>query len=112
MPPGLNPIHVLVVLTVALIVLGPEKLPDAARTIGRAVNEFRRWSATMQEEARSMLELATAEEPQPPAPTAIATDGADETPSPLDLNGSAGADETPTPVDLNGSAGAGDAARQ
>ena len=38
MPPGLNPVHVLIVLVVALIVLGPEKLPDAARTLGRFIN--------------------------------------------------------------------------
>lgn len=92
MPPGLNPIHVLVVLAVALIVLGPEKLPEAARTLGKFITDFRRWSATMQEEARSMLEVATrVDEPQLPAPTAIATDGTDETPKPVDLNGSSAA---------------------
>lgn len=62
MPPGLNPVHVLIVLVVALIVLGPEKLPDAARTLGRFINDFRRWSMEMQVQARDMLDVATRED--------------------------------------------------
>jgi sec-independent protein translocase protein TatB len=78
-PPGLNPIHVLVVLVVALIVLGPEKLPDAARTLGRFINDVRTWSATMQAEARDMLDVAHRSD--------------EAEPQPADLNGSAGAGE-------------------
>jgi sec-independent protein translocase protein TatB len=34
--------HLIVVLVIALIVLGPEKLPQVARTVGKALAEFRR----------------------------------------------------------------------
>lgn len=65
MPPGLNPIHVLVILVVALIVLGPHRLPEAARQVGKAMAEFRRWSESLQNEIRDVLdvELAGADEP-------------------------------------------------
>src|SRR5260370_33860372 len=42
----------MVVLMVALIVLGPEKLPDAARSIARVIGELRRMSSGLQAEAR------------------------------------------------------------
>jgi sec-independent protein translocase protein TatB len=34
--------HLIVLLVIALIVLGPEKLPQVARTVGKAMAEFRR----------------------------------------------------------------------
>jgi sec-independent protein translocase protein TatA len=36
-----GPLELLVILGVALIVLGPKKLPDAARSVGRGVREFK-----------------------------------------------------------------------
>ena len=36
-----QPIHLLLLLVVALIVLGPRRLPSAARSLGRGVNDFR-----------------------------------------------------------------------
>jgi sec-independent protein translocase protein TatB len=38
----LSPAKILVVLVVALVVLGPDKLPRVARQAGRLVNDFRR----------------------------------------------------------------------
>jgi sec-independent protein translocase protein TatA len=38
----LQPTHLLLILVVALLVLGPQRLPDAARSIGRGVHDFRR----------------------------------------------------------------------
>ena len=42
----------LFLLFVALIVLGPDKLPEAARTAGRLLHEFRRVTGGLQEEVR------------------------------------------------------------
>ena len=36
-----NPIHLLFIAAVALIVLGPKRLPALARALGQAVREFR-----------------------------------------------------------------------
>src|ERR1041385_8668934 len=44
-----------VVLIVALLVLGPTRLPDAARSIGRAVSEFRRVTGGFQAEVRDAM---------------------------------------------------------
>lgn len=43
---------------IALIVLGPEKLPHAARTAGRYYAKFRRTVATLQTEIEAELDLA------------------------------------------------------
>jgi TatA/E family protein of Tat protein translocase len=39
--PGLTPVHVFVVLVVALLVFGPTKLPELARQVGAAMNVYR-----------------------------------------------------------------------
>lgn len=39
---GLGFSEILVILAVALIFLGPERLPEAAKTLGKALGEFRR----------------------------------------------------------------------
>ena len=36
-----NPVHLLFIVAVALIVLGPKRLPALARALGKAVREFR-----------------------------------------------------------------------
>jgi TatA/E family protein of Tat protein translocase len=43
----IDPTHLLIVAIVALIVIGPRRLPEVARALGRAVHEFR---AAMSEE--------------------------------------------------------------
>ncbi len=48
--------ELLVILLVALIVLGPTKLPDAARQFGRVMSELRRLSTGFQREMREALD--------------------------------------------------------
>lgn len=36
-----NPVHLLFIAVVALIVLGPRRLPELARALGKGVREFR-----------------------------------------------------------------------
>ena len=69
MPTSLGPAEILVVLIVALIVLGPKRLPEAGRQLGKALAEIRHWSSSVQNEIRDVLEAD--DEPQPP-PAAIA----------------------------------------
>jgi Tat protein translocase TatB subunit len=47
--------ELLVIFLVALIVLGPGKLPEAARQLGKAVQEFRRMSTGFRAELRDAL---------------------------------------------------------
>jgi sec-independent protein translocase protein TatA len=37
----LQPTHLLLILIVALLVLGPKRLPEATRSIGRGIHDFR-----------------------------------------------------------------------
>ena len=45
----------LIILLVALVVLGPTRLPDAARQVGKVMGEFRRMSANFQREMQSAM---------------------------------------------------------
>lgn len=49
---SLDPAKLLVVLVVALVVLGPDKLPRAARQMGAAWHQLRHWRAQLEEEVR------------------------------------------------------------
>src|SRR4029077_7895363 len=44
--------EVLVILVVALIVLGPKRLPDVAKALGKGLAEFRKATAGLTEELR------------------------------------------------------------
>jgi Tat protein translocase TatB subunit len=48
----------LVIALVALIVLGPQRLPEAARQVGKAMGELRRMSSGFQNELKGALEDA------------------------------------------------------
>ena len=47
MPFGIQPIHIVFVFIVALLVFGPKRLPEMGRSIGKALNEFRRMTSGM-----------------------------------------------------------------
>jgi sec-independent protein translocase protein TatB len=49
---SLSPAKLLVLLVVALIVLGPEKLPQVARQLGAAWGELRRFRARLESDVR------------------------------------------------------------
>lgn len=66
--PQIGPLEILVVGIVALIVFGPQKLPEIARSVGRALNELKR----MASEVRSEFEMGlddVEDEPDDPPPT-------------------------------------------
>jgi sec-independent protein translocase protein TatA len=39
--PSVGPMELIIVLVVALLVLGPKRLPDAGRSLGRGMREFK-----------------------------------------------------------------------
>ncbi len=57
---GIGMPELIVILVIALIVLGPQKLPDLARSLGRGLAEFRRatedFKQNIEEEARTQEE--------------------------------------------------------
>ena len=38
---NISPLEMIVLLVIALIVLGPQRLPEMARSVGRGMREFR-----------------------------------------------------------------------
>jgi len=46
---GIGMQELLLILVIALIVLGPKKLPDVAKALGRALNEFKRATSELKE---------------------------------------------------------------
>jgi Tat protein translocase TatB subunit len=97
MPTSLGPAEILVILVVALVVLGPKRLPEAGRQIGRFVAEVRHWSSAVQAEIRDVIDLDGEAAPPPPA-TAPPAPAPLAQPAPADLNPSSPpASPAPTP---------------
>ena len=67
--PGLNPLEIILILAVALIVIGPERLPEVMRVAGKLMRELRLASNTVLHELTEVLDEPPAKV-QPPAPMA------------------------------------------
>ncbi len=39
--PAIGPLELIIVLALALVILGPKRLPDAGRSLGRGMREFK-----------------------------------------------------------------------
>ena len=48
--------EIIVILLLALVILGPEKLPEAMRKAGRAYSELRKMANSFQSEVRSVID--------------------------------------------------------
>jgi Tat protein translocase TatB subunit len=76
---GLGLTELVVILVVALLFLGPEKLPEVARTLGRGLRELRRASDDIRDTVSGTVNDAVRElrvPPARPAPPAPREDGA------------------------------------
>jgi sec-independent protein translocase protein TatA len=47
MPFGIQPIHIVIVVIVALLIFGPRRLPEVGRWVGKSITEFRKGSQEM-----------------------------------------------------------------
>ncbi len=61
---GLGMPEILMILAIALIVIGPKKLPEVAKTLGRAMGEFKR---SAQDLKRSIDLESTVQDVPPPS---------------------------------------------
>ena len=55
---NIGPPELLLILVIALVVVGPQRLPDLGRTIGRGLREFRK----VQDEVRDMVDTGMGED--------------------------------------------------
>ena len=80
MPFNIGPGELIIVLVIALIVVGPGKLPDVGAALGKSIKEFRNASADVQEAVKINVDTsptpatppAPAAQPAPVAPVATA----------------------------------------
>jgi Tat protein translocase TatB subunit len=67
---GIGMPELMVILVVALVVLGPKRLPEVARTLGKAMSEFKRQSSEIMDEFTAQARFDE-DEPRPPRPPRI-----------------------------------------
>ena len=83
--PNIGPVELIVVLVIALVVIGPGKLPDVGAALGRSIKEFRKAATDVKESTRLEEPAASPQAPIPPtAPTATAAAPAATTESKTD----------------------------
>ena len=63
-----NPVHLLFIAIVALIVLGPKRLPDLAKALGHGIREFREAMSAGEDEADITRHAAATAQASPPMP--------------------------------------------
>jgi len=66
-PFGIQPIHILIIIVVALLIFGPKRLPDMGRSVGKALSEFRSGAKEMTDGFRQ--EVSQPVTPQAASPT-------------------------------------------
>jgi len=66
--PNIGPLELVIILVIALLVLGPGKLPDVGAALGKSIREFRKASSDVQEAVNVSVDTS----PLPPTPAAPA----------------------------------------
>ena len=64
----LQPTHLIILLVIALVFLGPKRLPDAGRALGQGLTEFKNSIGGDHDERQLAQTAATAHDEAPPAP--------------------------------------------
>jgi sec-independent protein translocase protein TatA len=75
--PTPGPLELVIILVIALLVLGPGKLPDVGAALGKSIREFRKASSDVQEAVRldtspappSQVTSRSTDQAAPPPPT-------------------------------------------
>jgi TatA/E family protein of Tat protein translocase len=71
MPFNIGPLELVIVLVIALLVIGPKRLPEMGNSIGKTIREFRKASSdvsdavTLEPEAKPAAQQATASSATP-----------------------------------------------
>lgn len=86
--PTPGPLELVIILVIALLILGPGKLPEVGASLGKSIREFRKASSDVQESVK--VDVDTSPAPAPAAPAAAPAPVA-QAPAPAPA-----ADATPT----------------
>ena len=101
MPFNVGPLELVIVLVIALLVIGPKRLPEMGNSLGKTIREFRKASTditeatSMESETKPAVQQATASPATAPAST---TPAAAQTPAPAEAPAPAETAEAETPA--------------
>jgi TatA/E family protein of Tat protein translocase len=96
--PNIGPVELIVILVIALIVIGPGRLPDVGAALGKSIKEFRKASSDIADSTRVDTTPATTAAAAPAAPPAPNTLGSESAPNTLSAAPpAASAEPAPTP---------------
>jgi len=65
--PNIGPVELIIILVIALLVLGPGKLPEVGSALGKSIREFRKAASDVQDAVK--VDAAPATPPAAAAPT-------------------------------------------
>ncbi len=64
--PNIGPVELIIILVIALLILGPGRLPDVGSALGKSIREFRKAANDVQDSVK--LDAAPGAAPAAPAP--------------------------------------------
>lgn len=75
-----QPTHLIFIMLVALLVLGPKRLPEVGRSLGKGIRDFRGAMSGIEQETRDMFDPAAVHAPEgrEPEPVMAAATSAEE----------------------------------
>jgi sec-independent protein translocase protein TatA len=71
--PTPGPLELVIILVIALLILGPGKLPDVGAALGKSIREFRKASSDVQDAVKVNVDTSPLPTPVSSAPAASAT---------------------------------------
>src|ERR671928_2254054 len=70
--PNIGPVELIIILVIALIVIGPGRLPDVGAALGKSIREFRKASSDISDAARvDTSPLPPGQAPPPGTPNTL-----------------------------------------
>ena len=66
--PNIGPVELVIILVIALLVIGPGKLPDVGAALGKSIREFRKAATDVQESVKLDAPIAPAVVAAPAVP--------------------------------------------
>ena len=84
--PNIGPVELIIVLVIALLVLGPGKLPEVGSAFGKTIREFKKASSDITESTSLTAAPATPAAPVAPVAAAPAPNTLTQAPAPNTLS--------------------------
>ncbi len=79
--PTPGPLELVIILVIALLILGPGKLPDVGAALGKSIREFRKASSDVQDAVK--INVDTSPLPNPASPASPASPTSPASPAPV-----------------------------